>query len=129
MAVRCHIPGSLRPLTGGEGMIVLDAGPTTVGEALALLGKLYPGVRDRVLTERGEVRPHVNVFMGSENIRYTGGLRTPIADGGEISILPAVSGGCQIRFHLSKALAFEAPSWHSSLAQSKGVLVLPRSEP
>lgn len=48
---------------------------------------------DRVLTEQGEVRPHVNVFVGEESIRYTGGLATPLTDGAEIAIVPAVSGG------------------------------------
>src|SRR5947208_1131227 len=52
-----------------------------------------PGVRDRVLTEQGDVRPHVNVFVGTESSRWSGGLATPVPDGAEISILPAVSGG------------------------------------
>ncbi len=51
------------------------------------------GVRDRVVTEQGQVRPHVNVFVGDESIRFTGGLSTPLSDGAEISIVPAVSGG------------------------------------
>lgn len=93
MAVRYHIPGHLRPFTGGQSVIQLEASPPTVGEALAILWVLYPGVRDRVMTESDEVRPHVNVFVGKESIRYTGGLGTPIADGSEISIAPAVSGG------------------------------------
>jgi molybdopterin converting factor small subunit len=50
-------------------------------------------VRDRVLTEQGEVRPHVNVFVGTECCRWTGGLETPITDGAEIAIFPAISGG------------------------------------
>src|SRR5262249_25486117 len=64
-----------------------------VGDALAALWALHPGVRDRVVTEQGEVRPHVNVFVGVESIRFTGGLETPLRDGAEISIVPAVSGG------------------------------------
>ncbi len=44
---------------------------------------LYPGVRDRIVTEQGQVREHINIFIGNENVRYTG----------EISIVPAVSGG------------------------------------
>jgi molybdopterin converting factor small subunit len=50
-------------------------------------------VRDRVVTEQGEVRPHVNVFVGVESIRFTGDLATPLAADAEISIVPAVSGG------------------------------------
>ena len=65
----------------------------TVAAVLEALWRAYPGVRDRVLTEQGEVRPHVNVFVGPESIRFTGGLATSVPDGAEISILPAVSGG------------------------------------
>jgi molybdopterin converting factor small subunit len=50
-------------------------------------------VRDRVVTEQGEVRPHVNVFVGDESIRFTGGLDTAVTSGAEIHIVPAVSGG------------------------------------
>ena len=93
MAVVFHIPGYLRPFTAGAARVSLDASPATVGEALAALWALHPGVRDRVVTEPGEVRQHVNVFVGDENIRWTGGLATPVTSGTEISIVPAVSGG------------------------------------
>jgi molybdopterin converting factor small subunit len=53
----------------------------------------HPGVWDRVLTEEGAVRQHVNVFVGDESIRYTGGLDTPVPPSAVISIVPAVSGG------------------------------------
>jgi molybdopterin converting factor small subunit len=52
-----------------------------------------PGLRDRVVTEQREIREHVNVFVGVENVRYTGGLATPLGEGAEISIFQAVSGG------------------------------------
>ena len=88
-----HLPGYVREFTGGRSRVVLPSAPATVGEALEALWALHPGVRDRVVTEQGEVRPHVNVFVGSESIRFSGGLATPLADGAEISIVPAVSGG------------------------------------
>jgi molybdopterin converting factor small subunit len=53
----------------------------------------YPGIRDRVVNEQGQVRQHINIFIGNENIRYTGGLASPLSEGSEISIVPAVSGG------------------------------------
>jgi molybdopterin converting factor small subunit len=93
MAVAFHIPGYLRPFTAGAARVDLDASPATVGEALAALWALHPGVRDRVVTEPGAVRQHVNVFVGDENIRWTGGLATAVPPGAEISIVPAVSGG------------------------------------
>jgi len=93
MAIRFRIPGYLRPFAEGRSEVAL-AGPfSNVGEALSSLGAQFPGVRDRVLTETGEVRHHVNVFVGEESIRYTGGLKTPVADGTTVFIVPAVSGG------------------------------------
>jgi molybdopterin converting factor small subunit len=93
MGAVVHIPGYLRQFTGGRDRVVLRATPATVGDALAEVWDTHPGVRDRVITETGEVRRHVNIFVGDESIRYTGGLATPIEEGGEISIIPAVSGG------------------------------------
>ena len=88
-----HIPGPLREWTEGRGRVEIEGSARNAGEALALLFSRHPGVRDRVVTEQGDVRLHVNVFVGSESIRFTGGLDTPIADGCELSIVPAVSGG------------------------------------
>jgi len=93
VGVVVHIPGYLRQFTDGRDRVPLDATPATVGDALAALWDAHPGVRDRIVTETGQVRPHVNVFVGDESIRYTGGLATPVADRDEISIIPAVSGG------------------------------------
>lgn len=93
MGVVVHIPGYLRQFTDGRDRVVLDTAPATVGDALAALWDAHPGVRDRIVTEAGAVRPHVNVFVGDESIRYTGGLATPLEDRAEISIIPAVSGG------------------------------------
>jgi sulfur-carrier protein len=57
------------------------------------LWKRCPGMRDRVLTEQAQVREHINVFVGNEDVRYTGGLQTPLLDGAQITIIPAISGG------------------------------------
>jgi molybdopterin converting factor small subunit len=93
MALVFMIPGYLRSFTSGQGRVEIGDGPATVGDALARLWEIHPGVRDRIVTEQGDVRPHVNVFVGSESIRFTGGLGTRIAGGAEIWIVPAVSGG------------------------------------
>lgn len=89
------IPAPLRPLTGGRSRVQVDVarGSPSLGEALEALWAVCPSIRDRVLTEQGEIRPHVNVFVGAESSRWSGGLATPVPDGAEISILPAVSGG------------------------------------
>jgi molybdopterin converting factor small subunit len=92
VAIAFLIPGYLRQYTDGAGRVETATAPT-VGEALAHLWAAQPGVRDRVVDEQGQVRPHVNVFVGTESIRFTGGLSTPVEDGAEIWIVPAVSGG------------------------------------
>jgi len=97
VSVRFLLPSYLRPFAGGASRLEFDGRPATVGAALDVLGTLHPGVRDRVLSEDGSVRPHVNVFVGDESIRYSGGLATPLAEGAEISIVPAVSGGAAAR--------------------------------
>ena len=93
MPVVFHIPGYLRQFTEGQKRVPVDVPRRVVRDALDCLSRKYPGVRDRVLTERGELRPHVNIFVATESIRYTGGLDTPIGEGEEVTIVPAVSGG------------------------------------
>jgi sulfur-carrier protein len=93
MSIRFIIPGPLREFAGGKQDLVFDIHVTTVGEALHVLWNTYPGLKDRVLTEQGEVRKHINIFAGDENIKYTGGFETPMKDGSDIYIIPAVSGG------------------------------------
>jgi sulfur-carrier protein len=93
MPVTFLIPGPLRPFAAGRSRVALEQSPRTVAEALEALWRECPGIRDRVATEQGRIRDHINVFVGNEDIRYTCGLQTPIADGAEISILPSISGG------------------------------------
>ena len=90
---RINVSGFLTDFTSGKHVIQLDASPSTVGQALEQLWQMYPGLRDRVLTERGEVRMHVNVFLEDENIRRRELLNTQLPENSEITILPAVSGG------------------------------------
>lgn len=93
MSLLFHIPGALREFTAGRATVKVEAPGGTVYDALSALCAQYPGVRDRVLTEQGQVRQHINIFIGNEDVRYTGGLATKVADASEISIVPAVSGG------------------------------------
>lgn len=89
------IPAPLRPFAGGRSRIEVDVakGTPSLEDALLALWEAAPGVRDRVVTERGELRPHVNVFVGTESCRWTGGLATPVVERAEIAIFPAISGG------------------------------------
>ena len=84
------IPTQLRALTGGDGETEVEA--SSVGEALEALYERYDGLRDRI-TEDGELRRFINVFVGGEDIRFGQGLDTPVGEGDEITILPAVAGG------------------------------------
>jgi sulfur-carrier protein len=93
MTVTFQIPAALREFTDGRSTVKLEASGAAVGEALSVLWNAYPGVRDRVLNEQDQVRQHINIFVGNENIRYTGGLTTRVPNDSEISIVPAVSGG------------------------------------
>ena len=88
-----NISGFLTDFTAGRSVITLETSPATVGQALAQLWQMYPGVRDRVLTERGEIRRHVNIFLQDENIRRKELLDTQLPENSEITILPSVSGG------------------------------------
>jgi sulfur-carrier protein len=91
--VTFHIPGPLREFTAGRSAVTIEQSPATLAEALSALWKLYPGLRDRILTEQGQMREHINIFIGDEHVRYTGGLTSRIPAGSDISIVPAISGG------------------------------------
>ena len=90
MAVTVKIPAQLRAVTGGEGEIEADG--TTVGEALDSVFEQHSDLRERI-TEEGDLRRFVNVYVSGEDIRFQDGLDTAVKDGDEVTILPAVAGG------------------------------------
>jgi MoaD family protein len=90
MAVRIHIPTPMRQHT--EGQATVDVTGQTVQAALEELGRKYPGINQR-LFENGQVRRFVNVYLNDEDVRYLSNLATPVKDGDELSIIPAVAGG------------------------------------
>ncbi len=90
MTVRVKIPSQLREATGGESTASVDG--ATVGEVLDALYARYGELRSRI-AEDGGLRRFVNVYVGGEDIRFTEGLDTPVKDGDEVTILPAVAGG------------------------------------
>jgi molybdopterin synthase sulfur carrier subunit len=100
--VAVRIPSVLAPLAGGRTEVAVavpgpDDGVVPLTRVLDALWAAHPGVRDRVLTEQGALRSHVNLFVGPESVRFSGGLATPVPDGAEVSILPAISGGADHR--------------------------------
>ena len=96
MAVTFFIPGPLRSFAAGKSEIVIQTSPVTLAAALEELWKQCPGIRDRVVNEQAQIREHVNMFVGKENVRFTGGLQTRIPAGAEITIMPAISGGAAL---------------------------------
>ncbi len=86
-----RIPTPLRPFTGGN-PAVLVAGET-VGAALQDLAVRYPDLRKHLYAESGELRPFVNVFLSEENVRFLGGVSTPVKDTDVLRIVPSMAGG------------------------------------
>ena len=93
MAIKFHIPAPLLEFTSGKSQVEITGAPDTLADALSTLWQAYPGLRDRVVTEQGEIREHINIFIGDADIRFTGGLASRISVGSEISIVPNISGG------------------------------------
>jgi molybdopterin synthase sulfur carrier subunit len=91
MSVRVRIPTVLRPRTGGEA--VVTAAGSTVAEVVGSLESLHPGIGSVLLEADGSLKRFVNVFVNNEDVRYLQGLDTPVPDGAEMVILPAVAGG------------------------------------
>jgi molybdopterin converting factor small subunit len=91
--VTFHIPTPLREFTGGQSKLVIEDSSATLADALSALWTRYPGLRDRVTTEQGQIRQHINIFIGDKNIQFTGGLMSRVCAESEISIVPAISGG------------------------------------
>ena len=91
MPVTVRIPTTLRTLTGGQAEVSVDG--STVGEVLKALDAAHPGFADRILDDEGGLRRFVNVFVADDDVRFLQGLDTPVPDGTEVAIIPAVAGG------------------------------------
>ena len=87
-AVRIRLASLLHSYTGGNKVIEVEA--STVGEAIGALDRRFPGLAFRVIDEQGQIRPHVNIFLGEEKVSD---LTTPITASAEIYIVGALSGG------------------------------------
>lgn len=91
MSVTIRIPTPLRTLTKGAEEVT--ASGTTVAQVVDDLERQYPGVKSRLCDDKGDVRRFVNIFLADEDIRFLQGLSTPVHDGDQISIVPAIAGG------------------------------------
>jgi MoaD family protein len=93
MAIEVRIPTILRTYTGGER--VVEGAGSTVTEVIDRLETDHAGIKER-LVDNGEARRFVNIYVNDEDIRFTGNLQTPVADGDTVVILPAVAGGSRV---------------------------------
>ena len=91
MALNVRVPQPLRNLTGGASTVQSSGG--TLADCVSALDTSYPGMRDRLLDEGGEIRRFVNIFVIGDDVRFLSGLKTELKDGDEVSIVPAVAGG------------------------------------
>lgn len=98
MIVAVRLAGALRPDAGGASVVEVEVAgdpAPTVASVLEALEARHPGLAGRVRDERGAIRRHVNVFVGTEHVRELGGLGARVEGGGPVWILPAVSGGAR----------------------------------
>ena len=91
MGVTVRIPGPLRRVTNGEQRVDIDA--TNVLETIDSLDSKFPGIKERLCDEAGDLRYFVNVYLNGEDVRFLQGLQTATKTGDELSIVPAVAGG------------------------------------
>ncbi len=91
MATQVRIPTPLRKLTNNQEVVETSA--ATVGAAITELQARFPGIKERLVDEKGDVRRFVNVYVNEEDIRFLRNQDTPLKDGDEVSIIPAIAGG------------------------------------
>jgi molybdopterin converting factor small subunit len=91
MPIIIRVPSALRSFTGGNSDVETTA--ATVRDAIADLDRRFPGIAARVLDGGGDVKPHIRIYVGPEDIGALSGLDTKLADRDEISIVPAIAGG------------------------------------
>lgn len=92
MSVKVLIPTPLRNLTSEQDVVEIDG--ATIAEVFANLDAAHPGLGDRLCDEGGEIRRFVNVYLNQEDIRFKDGKNTAVSEGDEVSIVPAIAGGC-----------------------------------
>jgi molybdopterin synthase sulfur carrier subunit len=91
MSVMVRIPTPLRRMTGGKDKVEVES--TTLGEMVDTLESTYPGFKERLVDENGDLRYFVNIYVNGEDVRFLQGLETSTSTGDEVSIVPAVAGG------------------------------------
>ena len=91
MAISVRLPTVLRPHAAGKSSVEVNG--STVGDVVGDLVERFPGMKGHLTDEGGQLQKFVNVYVNDEDIRYLEKMATPVADGDEVAILPAVAGG------------------------------------
>jgi len=91
MSVNVRVPTILRTYTGGASEVTAEG--STLTEVLESLDSSYPGIKGRIIDEQGALRRFVNVYVGNDDVRFLDGLATPVEEGAQVSVIPAVAGG------------------------------------
>ncbi|MEE9165343.1 MAG: ubiquitin-like small modifier protein 1 [Nitrospinota bacterium] len=91
MAVKVRIPSPLLKLTNNKGEVSAEG--NNVKEIFDDLEKNYPGIKERVYDEEGQLRRFINIYINEEDIRFVDGESSSVKDGDEMSIIPAIAGG------------------------------------
>lgn len=91
MPINVRIPTPLRKLTQDKDVVQVQA--QTVAGIIEELNRQFPGLRERLCDERGELRRFVNIYLNDQDIRFAQGKDTPVKDGDELAIIPAIAGG------------------------------------
>ena len=92
MPVTVKIPAPLRPLTSNQSEVAVE-NANTVSAALEELSRRYPGIREKLIDDKGGLRRYVNLFRNDEDIRHGQGLATALKEGDRLTIVPAIAGG------------------------------------
>ncbi len=91
MAIKVRIPAPLRKLTKEQA--VVECQGKTIDDILNNLESQCPGIKERICDENGQIRRFINIFVNGEDIRFKEGSKTVVADGAEVSVIPAIAGG------------------------------------
>ena len=89
--IKVRIPTPLRPLTKGQGEV--ESAAANIVDMIGSLDATYPGLKNRLCDENGDLRRFVNIYVNEEDIRFLNGKDTSLKDGDEVSIVPAIAGG------------------------------------
>ena len=108
MPIQVRIPTPLRKFTGGAESV--DASGATIAALVQDLETRHPGLKERICDDAGKVRRFVNVYVNGDDIRFLDNLETPVKDGDEISIVPAIAGGARaVQHRVEQAFALQDP--------------------